>query len=102
MTLIAEPRVTAALMGEMIKKMGADRVCWGTDAVWTGSPQWQIEGLRRFRSPRTCRREITVTRRSGRPLARLKSAIFASNNAKLYNIEIKKADLELKKISSQR
>jgi uncharacterized protein len=51
MTLVAEPRVTAALMGDMIKKMGADRVCWGTDAVWTGSPQWQIEGLRRFEIP---------------------------------------------------
>jgi hypothetical protein len=46
MTLISEPRVTAALMGIMIKKMGVDRVWWGTDAVWTGSPQWQIEGLR--------------------------------------------------------
>ena len=24
--------------------LGADHVVWGTDAVWTGAPQWQIEG----------------------------------------------------------
>ena len=31
--------------------MGADHVCWGTDAIWTGSPQWQIEALRRLEIP---------------------------------------------------
>src|SRR3546814_15104284 len=29
----------------------SERVIWGTDAVWTGSPQWQIEGLRRLEIP---------------------------------------------------
>lgn len=33
------------MLGMMIKGMGADPVVWGTDAVWTGSPQWQIESL---------------------------------------------------------
>jgi uncharacterized protein len=31
-------------MGILGKGMGYDRVVWGTDAVWTGSPQWQILG----------------------------------------------------------
>ena len=31
--------------------LGADHVCWGTDAIWTGSPQWQIEALRRLEIP---------------------------------------------------
>ncbi len=35
----------------MIKGLGVDHVIWGTDAVWTGSPQWQIEGLRRLEIP---------------------------------------------------
>ena len=38
-------------MGILIKGLGADRVVWGTDALWTGSPQWQIEGLRRLEIP---------------------------------------------------
>ena len=50
-TLVAEPNVCAALMGIMIKGLGVDRVCWGTDALWTGGPQWQIEGLRRLEIP---------------------------------------------------
>jgi hypothetical protein len=38
-TLIAQPRVCAALMGILIKGLGADHVNWGTDALWTGSPR---------------------------------------------------------------
>ena len=37
--------------GHLVKGLGADHVCWGSDAVWTGSPQWQIEGLRRLEIP---------------------------------------------------
>ena len=46
-----QPRLAAALMGTLVKGLGADHVIWGTDAVWTGSPQWQIEGLRRLEIP---------------------------------------------------
>ena len=28
--------------------LGHDHVIWGTDALWTGAPQWQIEALRRL------------------------------------------------------
>ena len=38
-------------MGTLVKGLGADHVVWGTDAVWTGAPQWQIEGLRRLEIP---------------------------------------------------
>ncbi|MCR6645068.1 MAG: amidohydrolase [Terricaulis sp.] len=44
-TLISQPRLCAAIMGTLVKGLGADHVCWGTDAVWTGAPQWQIEGV---------------------------------------------------------
>ena len=50
-TVVAEPNVCAALMGTLLKGLGADHVCWGTDALWTGAPQWQIEGLRRLEIP---------------------------------------------------
>ena len=59
-TLVAEPNVCAALMGTLIKGLGADRVCWGTDALWTGSPQWQIEGLRRLEIPEDDAEEIRL------------------------------------------
>ena len=40
---MADPRVCAFMMGTLVKGLGADHVVWGSDAVWTGSPQWQIE-----------------------------------------------------------
>ena len=38
--------------------LGADHGVWGTDAVWTGSPQWQIEALRRLEIPEDMRRVL--------------------------------------------
>ena len=93
--MIAEPRVTAALMGQMVKRLGADRVVWGTDAVWTGSPQWQIEGLRRLEIPEDMQKKYGFAP-LGPADGPVKSAIFGGNNARLYNVDIKKAEAEMK------
>ena len=47
-TCITHPRLAAALMGTLMKGLGTDRILWGTDSVWWGSPQWQIEAMRRL------------------------------------------------------
>jgi hypothetical protein len=92
-SVVAEPRLGAALMGILGKGMGYDRVVWGTDAVWTGSPQWQIEALRRLEIP-----EDMLKKHGFKPLGAadgpVKTAIFGSTNAKLYNYDIsKRSDL---------
>jgi predicted TIM-barrel fold metal-dependent hydrolase len=56
-TAVAQPRLAAALMGTLIRGLGPDKLLWGTDAVWTGSPQWQIEGLRRLEIPEDMQRK---------------------------------------------
>ena len=48
---VAHPTFCAALIGTLVKGMGADHVLWGTDSVWYGSPQWQIEAMRRLEIP---------------------------------------------------
>lgn len=48
MSVVAQPHLTAAVLGVLLSGLGPERVCWGTDALWTGSPQWQIEALRRL------------------------------------------------------
>ena len=81
---IADPRVSAAMIGQLIKGMGADHVCWGTDAIWTGSPQWQIEALRRLEIPEDLRQKYAL-QPLGAADGRVKTAIFGGNNARIYN-----------------
>jgi uncharacterized protein len=89
-TLVAEPNVCAALMGILVKGMGHDHVCWGTDAVWTGSPQWQIEGLRRLEIPEEMQKAHGFAP-LGAATGPVKTAIFGGNNARLYGIPMKRA-----------
>jgi uncharacterized protein len=50
-TVLTHPRLAAAMIGTLVKGLGADHVFWGTDSVWFGSPQWQIEAFRRLIMP---------------------------------------------------
>jgi predicted TIM-barrel fold metal-dependent hydrolase len=83
-TTIADPRVSAVMMGQLIKGMGADHVCWGTDAIWTGSPQWQIEALRRLEIPDDLQRRYGLAP-LGPADGPVKNAVFGGNNARLYD-----------------
>ena len=89
-TTVTEPRLCAALMGMLIKGMGVDHVVWGTDAVWTGAPQWQIEALRRLEIPEDMQKKFGFTP-LGPADGPVKRAIFGENSAKMYKYEIKKA-----------
>jgi predicted TIM-barrel fold metal-dependent hydrolase len=91
MTAVVEPRLCAALMGMLVKGLGADHVVWGTDALWTGSPQWQIEGLRRLEIPEAMRRKYGYGE-LGPAEGPVKQAIFGGNSAKMYRYEVKKAE----------
>jgi predicted TIM-barrel fold metal-dependent hydrolase len=92
-TTVIEPRLCAALMGMLVKGLGAANVVWGTDAVWTGSPQWQIESLRRLEIPEDMRK-----RHGFAPLGPadgpVKTAIFGGNSARMYRYDTRRAGLE--------
>jgi predicted TIM-barrel fold metal-dependent hydrolase len=85
-TSSAQPDLAAGILGTIIKQMGADHVCWGTDSVWFGSPQWQIEALRRFEIPESLRK-----RHDYAPLGpadgKVKTMIFGENSARLYGLD---------------
>jgi uncharacterized protein len=85
-TSVAEPRLAAALMGTLIKGLGVDRVVWGTDAVWTGAPQWQIEGLRRLEIPEDMQKKYGF-KPLGPADGPVKTAVFSGNTARLYGLE---------------
>ena len=85
-TTVAQPRLCAAIMGILVKGLGADRVVWGSDAVWTGAPQCQIEGLRRLEIPEDMQAKHRFAP-LGPATGHVKSAIFGENSARLYGIE---------------
>ena len=45
----ANPKLCMHMLGQMVQVAGADHILWGTDSIWNGSPQSQIERLRRFK-----------------------------------------------------
>jgi uncharacterized protein len=85
-TTVSQPRLCAAIMGTLLKGLGPQRVVWGSDAVWTGAPQWQIEGLRRLEIPEDMQRKFGF-KPLGSATGPVKSAIFGENSARLYGLE---------------
>ena len=89
-TIVDDPRVAAAMLGILVKGLGPERVIWGTDAVWTGSPQWQIEGLRRLEIPEEMQRAHGFAA-LGAADGPTKTAIFSGNASRLFNLEPQRA-----------
>jgi uncharacterized protein len=46
--LMRDPDSAAHTMGKLFKYIGEDNVLWGTDSIWYGSPQDQIQAFRTF------------------------------------------------------
>jgi predicted TIM-barrel fold metal-dependent hydrolase len=81
-SIVTFPTVAAHVMGQLMKYMGPDRILFGSDSVWYGSPQWQIDAMWRFQIPEDLRR------RYGYPelTQDAKRKILGLNSAKLYGI----------------
>jgi hypothetical protein len=83
---VMHPWHAAMILGTLIKGLGADHVMWGTDSVWHGSPQWQIEAFRRIEIPdEIC--EKHGFEKLGDASGPVKSAILGLNSAKLYGLD---------------
>jgi len=46
--LMRDPDAAAHGIGKLLKHVGEDNVLWGTDSIWYGSPQDQIQAFRAF------------------------------------------------------
>jgi len=46
--LMRDPDSAAHGLGKLFKSVGEDNVLWGTDSIWYGSPQDQIQAFRTF------------------------------------------------------
>jgi predicted TIM-barrel fold metal-dependent hydrolase len=82
--VVTHPVICAHLLGQLIEAFGVDHVLWGTDSIWYGTPQWQIEAFRRFQIP-----EPLVERYGYQPLTRsVKERILGLNAAPLFGIDV--------------
>jgi predicted TIM-barrel fold metal-dependent hydrolase len=46
--VLRDPNAAAHTLGKLLQRVGARRVLWGTDAIWYGSPQAQLQAFRAF------------------------------------------------------
>ena len=79
-----DPQSAAHLLGKLFKYIGEDNVLWGTDSVWYGSPQDQIQAFRAFQIPAELREahgypEITPE---------LRAKVFGLNAIVPYRISV--------------
>lgn len=80
--LMREPEAAAHALGKLLKYCGENNVLWGTDSIWYGSPQDQIQAFRVFQIAQDLRD------RHGYPeiTPRIRAKIFGLNAAKVYAI----------------
>jgi len=85
---VSSPRLAAAMIGQMVNDMGADHVVWGSDSVWYGSPQWQIDAFRRLEVPEDIMTKMGWKTSLGAADGKIKNMIFGENSARLYKYKI--------------
>jgi predicted TIM-barrel fold metal-dependent hydrolase len=79
------PEMAMHMLGQMIQVAGADHILWGTDSIWGGSPQHQIERFRRLKI-----KEKLIDKYKYPQLTKeIKEKILGLNAAKLFGIDPK-------------
>ena len=80
------------MLGQMIQTAGVDHILWGTDSIWNGSPQSQIERLRRLKMPEKLMDKYKYPELTDET----KNAILGLNAAKLFGVDVKEARKAIK------
>ena len=81
-SVVTFPTVAAHIMGQLMRYLGEDRIVFGSDSVWYGSPQWQIDALWRFQIPDEMRDQYDYPELTDAA----KRKILGLNSARLYGI----------------
>ena len=96
--VMGDPDQAAHVLGKLLKAVGEDNVVWGTDSIWYGTPQDQIQAFRAFQiSPE-------LQERHGYPelTPELKAKVLGLTSAGIYGVDpvtvpcpFDRSDLEL-------
>ena len=79
-----DPDTAAHIVGKLVKHIGEHNVLYGSDCIWYGSPQDQIQAFRRFQISEEFQEKYGYA-----PMTpKLRAQIFGLNATKPYDIEI--------------
>jgi len=79
-----DPEAAAHLIGKLMKYFGEERICWGTDSIWFGSPQDQIQAFRTFQITDEFQAKFGYSKMTTQARAR----IFGLNAASIYKLDV--------------
>ncbi len=82
--LMKDPDSAAHGLGKLFKYVGTDNVLWGTDSIWYGSPQDQIQAFRTFQIADELQEQF------GYPAMTpaLRAKVFGLNATRPYGIDL--------------
>ena len=80
--IVTFPTVWSHLIGQLLYYMGENHIVFGSDSMWYGGPQWQIEALWRSQIPD----EIADRWRYPQLTESAKRKILGLNSARLYGL----------------
>ncbi|MBW2687687.1 MAG: amidohydrolase family protein [Deltaproteobacteria bacterium] len=82
--LMTQPDAAAHVLGKLLLHLGEDRILWGTDSIWYGTPQDQISAFRAFEIPQGMQETYGYP-----PLTdEAKAKILGLNGADVYGIDV--------------
>ena len=78
------PAMAAHIVGKLLKHIGEENVLYGSDCIWYGSPQDQIQAFRRFQISDEFQEKFGYPKLT----PTLRAQIFGLNAAKPYSIDV--------------
>jgi predicted TIM-barrel fold metal-dependent hydrolase len=79
-----DPTSAAHVIGKLLKHVGEDNVLWGSDSIWYGSPQDQIQAFRAFQISD----QLQEAHGYPRLTPELRRKVFGLNAAKPYGLDV--------------
>jgi hypothetical protein len=78
-----EPTRAAHVVGKLLRSFGEDHLVWGTDSIWYGTPQDQIQAFRAFEISEQFQEQY------GYPALTdaVKRKVFGQTSARLYGVD---------------
>jgi predicted TIM-barrel fold metal-dependent hydrolase len=81
--MLRRPEEAAHVLGKLLRAVGPDRIVWGTDSIWYGSPQPLIDAFRTFEIPERMQRDYAYPALT----TETKAKILGTNARRVYDID---------------